>query len=81
MSTADLTPEQIAAALAELARRDQVAIWVNTHKGQPCHFQVVEARIIEGAAFAVEHRSGTGSTYAAALSACRAAEFTGGKSK
>lgn len=75
MSPADLTPEQIAAALAELARRDQVAIFLDTHKGQSCCFQVVESRIIDGTAFNVEQRCGTAFTYGAALSACRAGEF------
>jgi len=64
----DLTPEQIADALRELARRDQVGIYVDTHKGRPCYFHVVETRD-------TDQRDGVGPTYDAALAACRAAEF------
>jgi hypothetical protein len=77
----DLTPEQIAEALCELARRDQVAIHLDSHKGQPCHWHVVDSQIIAGTAFDCETRSETGRTYAEALSACRAATFSGGKEK
>ncbi len=77
---AELTdPAQIGDGLAELARRDQVSIHLDSHKGQPCHWQVVDSQIIAGTAFDCETRSGTGLTYDAALSACRAATFSGGK--
>lgn len=81
MSPADLTPEQIANALQALAERDQVGIYVDTHKGNRACFQVIESRIIAGTALEVEQRSGCSHDYAEALAACRAAEFTDGKER
>lgn len=78
MSPADLLPAQIADAIEALARHDQVAIYIDSHKGSRACFQVIESRIIAGTALEVEQRSGCSHDYAAALAACRAAEFSGG---
>lgn len=75
---ADLTPDQIAAALCELAKRDNVAIFARTHCGEPISFQVVEVETESGKFLG---RTGVAATYDAALAACRNAKFTGAESK
>lgn len=77
---ADLLPAQIADALQALAKRDDVAIHVRSHRGQDVHYHVVETRLVSRDPIAHDSRSGVGSDYAAALSACRAAEFGKGAS-
>jgi len=69
MSPTDLTPEQIADALQALAKRDSVSIHVSAKMTGAIDFHVFEWMD------AYQFRDGTGATYAAALSACRAAEF------
>jgi len=71
MIPADTTPDQLAAALAEIAKRDNVSISMHIRSDGSPKFDVFEwtkSGLL---------RHGHADTYSAALSACRAAEFKG----
>jgi hypothetical protein len=79
MSPADLLPAQIHEALCALGKRDGVTIHLCTCEGSSITWQAIEALPSNARASGYKSRSGIGLTYDAALSACRAATFSGGK--